>query len=95
MCEEQSSIGEQLPCMFIMLFLASLISPLTFGVCVYLCLDDFFEKEKKEIFSYCFCLFRTDWLYSQKYDRDNPSIHRSKTSSMSRSTTDNENESTA
>jgi hypothetical protein len=44
---------------------------------------------------YLFCFSRTDWLYSQKYDRQNASIKRSIERSVSRPTSGIEYESAA
>ncbi len=63
-------------------------------MCVYLCFacTDVFFRGQIHIY---FILFRTDWLYSQKYDRDNASINRSIIQPISRSMVNYEDESAA
>lgn len=52
----------------------------------------FFSSKMKLIFE---ILFRTDWLYSQKYDRGNVNMKRSIPLPISQSIVNNEDESAA
>jgi len=60
-------------------------------ICVLLALTHILSRTN----SYFVILFRTDWLYSQKYDRDNASINRSIIQPISRSIAKYEDESAA